>query len=122
MLLTSPTVTRAQFEAGTGWELKAEGACKGDVCIPLTEPSAGGPDDLVDAMSLAEQMGLPLVVDEPSGLTAIGPESIGARTLATVDAPELTLPDHRNPAAEPEEFSLSSLRGRKVIMVAWSPY
>ena len=29
------TVTTDGFEAGTGWELRAEGACPGDICVPL---------------------------------------------------------------------------------------
>ena len=35
MLLRTPEVTVADFESGTGWELKPEGACRGDVCVPL---------------------------------------------------------------------------------------
>ena len=118
MLITSPTVTRAEFEAGTGWQLKPEGACRGEVCIPLADPpAADGPDSPVDVASLADQMGLPLVADEASGIAALGPASIGARTLVTAEAPELVLPD-----LDGNDFALSSLRGTKVLLVAWSPY
>ena len=39
------------------------------------------------------------------------------RDSATVEAPNLTLPD-----LDGNTFELSSLRGKKVILVAWSPY
>ena len=38
MLLRSLSVPRSEFEAGTGWRLKPEGACQGDICIPLSRP------------------------------------------------------------------------------------
>ena len=57
MLLRSLTVPRSEFEAGTGWRLKPEGACHGDVCIPLSQP-AGDP---VDVARLAKDIGMPLV-------------------------------------------------------------
>ncbi len=113
MLVTSLEIGRAEFESGTGWDLKPEGACKGEVCIPLRET----PGDTVDVASLAEQMGLPVVADSTHGLWAIGPESIGARALATAEAPELCLPDMNG-----NEFRLSSLRGQKVLVYAWAPY
>ncbi len=122
MIFTSPTVSRAVFEAGTGWHLRPEGACKGDVCIPLAEQPPAGHDDPIDVADLASQLSLPVARDEASGVAAVGPESIGAKTLVTAEAPELTLPDWRDFEAGPVEFSLSSLRGRKVLMVAWSPY
>jgi len=114
MLITEPTVSRAEFEEGTGWQLKPEGACRGDVCIPLTDPPAG---DRVDVAALAGQIGLPIVTDETHGVSAVGPASAGARTLVSAEAPELRLPD-----LDGNEFALSSLRGQKVMLVAWSPY
>ena len=65
MLLNSLTVSRADFEVGTGWQLKPEGACKGDVCIPLNPV----PTDTVDVATAAEQMGLPLVEDKAHPLS-----------------------------------------------------
>jgi len=115
MIIDRPEITREAFEHGTGWELKPEGACLGDVCIPL--PDAAASSATVDATALAEHMQLPVVHDEAAGLWAIGPHSIGARTLTSAAAPELRLPDmHGN------EFDLASLRGRKVLLWAWAPY
>ena len=37
MLATSLDVDAAAFEEATGWHLRPEGACKGDVCVPLTD-------------------------------------------------------------------------------------
>jgi hypothetical protein len=113
MILDSLDIDRDAFEAGTGWELKPEGACKGAVCIPLRS----APGSRVDVADVARQMGLPLVADAAHGLWALGPESLGGRALTTAEAPELVLPDVNG-----NEFRLSSLRGQKVLLYAWAPY
>jgi hypothetical protein len=58
-----------------------------------------------------------VVADREAGLWAIGPESLGGRALVSAEAPELVLDD-----LERREFRLSSLRGQKVVLVAWAPY
>lgn len=113
MVLDDLKIPRERFEAGTGWQFKPEGACKGDVCIPLNPP----PEQTVDAADLAERMGLPLVAEAQHGLWALGPESIGGRALTTAQAPDLRLPDLAG-----REFRLSSLLGQKVLVYAWAPY
>ena len=114
MIVESLVIPRSEFEAGTGWELKPEGACRGDVCIPLVDPPEG---DSVDVAALASQMNLPLVTDEHHAVWAVGPASVNGRTLVSAEAPDLALPD-----LDGNLFELSSLRGQKVLMVAWSPY
>ena len=113
MLLRSLRVPKNEFEAGTGWTLKPEGACQGDVCIPLSKP-AGDP---VDVRQVANDIGMLLVEASEHGLWALGPASIGSRALATAEAPELTLPD-----LDGKPFKLSNLRGQKVLLFAWAPY
>ena len=113
MLLRSPHVSKSEFEASTGWHLKPEGACQGDVCIPLSQPVG----DVVDVARVAQDMGMPLVASPDHGLWALGPASIGSRALASAQAPELVLPD-----LDGHEFRLSSLRGQKVVLFAWAPY
>ena len=98
------------FAAGTGWEIKPEGACKADVCVPLGR-------DAFDALGAAERLGMAVVHDPAAGLWAFGPESLGGRALVSAVAPELVLSD-----IDGREFRLSSLRGQKVVLVAWAPY
>ena len=118
MILRSPTISTGDFERETGWQLKAEGACKGDVCIPLPDfPQSEKAEENVDAVAIARAMGLPVVEDTEHGLISIGPESIGARALSTVEVPEVILPDLTG-----NNFALSSLRGQKVLVYAWAPY
>ena len=113
MLLRSLNIPRSEFEAGTGWSLKPQGACQGEVCIPLAQPVG----DLVDVASVAGAIGMPLAASPEHGLWALGPASIGARALTSAEAPDLRLPN-----LDGEEFRLSSLRGQKVLLYAWAPY
>ena len=113
MIIERLELDPAELAAGTGWELKPEGACKGDRCVPFPE---GVGKDLVDARLVAERLGMALVADERHGLWALGPEA-GGRALASAQMPELELPDrHGRP------FSLRSLRGTRVVMVAWASW
>jgi len=113
MLLRSLHIPKSEFEAGTGWLLKPEGACQGDVCIPLSQRAG----EIVDVASIARDMAMPLVAAEQHRLWALGPAAIGSRALASAEAPDLTLPD-----LDGKPFSLSSLRGQKVLLYAWAPY
>ncbi len=109
VILERLEVDPAELAARTGWEVKPEGACKADRCVPLPE----GP---LDARELSRRLGMALVADERRGLWALGPES-GGRALLSAQMPDLELPDrHGRP------FSLRSLRGTRVVMVAWASW
>jgi len=111
MILEQIDIDAREFTAGTGWEIKPEGACMGDVCVPLQ--SEGG----FDLRSTAQRLRMALVHDAKEGLWALGPASLGSRALASAEAPDLALPDF-----DGNEFRLSSLRGQKVVLVSWAPY
>lgn len=113
MLWQTPTVAKTDFEQQTGWTFKPEGACKGEVCVPLP----GEPGETLELADIAETLGMPLVVDENHGLYALGPESVGSRALTSAEAPPLVLPD-----VDGKPFDLASLRGQKVLVYAWAPY
>jgi hypothetical protein len=117
MILTELTVEPDAFEAGTGWAITPEGACKAELCVPL--PAAARTDDgRVDATVIAERLGMPLIADRDRGIWGLGPDTaVTGRALTTAVAPELELPD-----ADGSPFRLSSLRGQKVMLLAWSSW
>jgi hypothetical protein len=113
MILDRLEVTPDELERRTGWELKPEGLCKDDRCVPLP---AGAADGLVDVTVVAERLGMPLVHDERHDLWALGPEA-GDRVLASAELPPIVLAD-----VERRPFDLSSLRGEKVLIAAWASW
>jgi hypothetical protein len=108
MILDRIDAPPADLERRTGWAIKPEGACRGDVCVPLRSPFELG--------DLAARLRMSLVHDEAHGLWALGPESQG-HALASAELPDIVLPGR-----DGRDFALRSLRGTKVIMVAWASW
>jgi len=117
MLLDSLRVDVADFEARTGWSVQPQGLCQGDVCLPL--PADAVDNGMLDVRAVAERAGMPLVADEGRAVWALGPATAATgRALSSAVAPELELPDIRTG----ERFRLSSLRGQKVLLLAWASW
>src|SRR5215472_3194985 len=108
MILDRLDVAPAELEPRTGWSIKPEGACRAHVCVPLDAP--------FDVRQLAQRLGMALVHDEKHALWALGPES-GGHALTSAELPEIVLPDRHG-----QDFTLSSLRGSKVMMVTWASW
>jgi hypothetical protein len=116
MILTSlDHVTADEFAAGTGWAPKPQGLCRGEVCVPA--PDALRDDNTVDVTAAAQRLGMPIVHDATHGVWALGSATTNGKALATATAADPTLLTRSG-----ERFQLSSLRGRKVVLVAWSTY
>lgn len=113
MLLERDTIAAAEFAAGTGWKIEPQGACLGHECVPLRDLDPSGP---MPVEALAAAMGMPLVHDADHGIWALGPRSAGS-VLASAEAPALVLDDFGGDA-----FDLASLRGRKVLLIAWASW
>jgi hypothetical protein len=108
MILDRLDAPPPQLPARSGWSIKPEGACRGDVCIPLRAP--------FDVRDLAARLGMALVHDERHRLWALGPES-GCKALSSAQLPDIVLPDRHG-----RDFALRSLRGTKLFMIAWASW
>ena len=115
ILSTLADITAADFAAATEWHPKPEGMCRGEVCVPA--PGALRADGTVDIGQATQRLGMPLVHDEQHGVWAVGPASFAGSALTTAVAADPPLTTRNG-----EIFRLSSLRGRKVVLVAWSTY
>ncbi len=115
MILHELTTTVDAFWEATGWEPKPEGLCRGEVCVPA--PGSLRADGSVDVAAAAARLGMPLVHDDEHGVWALGPATATGHALPSAVAadPELATLDGT-------PFRLSSLRGRKVVLVAWTSY
>lgn len=112
MIVDSPELAVEAFERETGWVLKPEGACRGPICVPM--PPQG---PTVDIAVVADRLGMGLVHDGRHGLWALGPSTVSGRALESPEAPDFTLPD-----LDGRPFRFSSLRGQKVVLVAWASW
>ncbi|CAB4886910.1 unannotated protein [freshwater metagenome] len=116
MILESLEGVRAVDVADrTGWMAKPEGMCRGDVCVPA--PGALRSDGTIDVPTAADRLGMPVLHDASHGVWALGPATATGRALSTAAAADPTLIDR-----DGNPFRLSTLHGRKVLLVAWSSY
>ena len=117
MILDELVVDAGAFAARTGWDMKPQGACKGEVCVPMPpEVRVGG--NRLDVRVVSERLGMPLVHDETHGVWALGPETaLTGRVLGTAEMPPVVIPD-----ADGDPFDVSTLRGQKVLLVAWASW
>lgn len=117
VILHDLAVDEHEFEARTGWAITPQGACKAGACVPL--PAESRLDNgRLEASVLSERLGMPLVADQAHGIWSLGPETaVTGRALTSAVAPDLVLPD-----ADGNPFKLSSLHGKKVLLVAWASW
>ena len=108
-------VTADDFATATDWQPTPQGLCRGDVCVPA--PGSIRDDGTLDVGVVSQRLGMPVVHDEAHGVWAVGPATTSGHTLSTAVAA-----DHELITRDGSPFRLSSLRGRRVVLVAWSSY
>ena len=113
MILDSLVIDAETFSRLSGWQAKPEGMCKDERCVPVAKRS----DGLVDVADFADRLKMPILHDDKHGLWAVGPEGGGGKFLQTAVCPEIVLPD-----LDDNPFRLSSLHGKKVLLVAWASW
>ncbi len=110
------TLAPEAVRAALGWELKPEGLCRGQVCVPVRDDRIAESGIALDA--LANALGRPLALDAENHVAALGASADVRRAqFASLEAPDFELPDlagamHR----------LSDHSDKKVLLVAYASW
>ena len=112
----------SELHAATGWELRPEGACRGEVCVPIPRGREGEflreRPARFNLAALARLLGQAVVHDDAHGVWAFG-ESADARSqvMRSLQAPDFALPD-----LDGRLHALADYRGKKVFLVFWASW
>ena len=132
-VLTETTRTRVDAPAGaalwlnasdaeraTGWALKPEGLCRGEVCVPVPPGEVGTylDEGRVNLSAFAARLGNPCVSTDDGDVWFVG-EGADARNEAmqSLAAPDFTLPD-----LDGRRHSLSDFRRMRVLLITWASW
>jgi hypothetical protein len=101
-----------------GWELKPEGLCRNDVCVPVKDAAALFRGDRLDVAAVAAALGRPAIVDAPAGIAAVAlPAERRQQALDGLRAPSFTLSD-----LDGKPHQLREWRGNKKLLVAFASW
>lgn len=113
-------LARDEVEPATGWTLKPEGLCQGDVCVPTPQSDTGNfvSGDDVNIAAWWKHMRRPVLHDAAGETWMLGTGADErARALQSLEAPDFTLPD-----LDGAMHSLSDYRGKRVFLMTWSSW
>ena len=100
------------LERALGWHLTPDGLCRDATCIPMPPASE------LALGQIAHALGRPVVVDVEERAAYLGVSAHErASALASLDAPDFTLPD-----LDGRPHSLHEHRGKKVLLVAYASW
>ena len=101
-----------------GWELKPEGLCRGDSCVPVRDRAALFVGEQLDLAQVAHALGRPAVIDAEAGLAVVAlPSEQRRRALDDLVAPAFTLDD-----LDGNPHTLDEWRGKKKLLVAFASW
>ena len=108
----------AAVKDALGWEYHDGQLCSDMMCIPIADASALMREGAIELGGFANALDRPLALDVAERAACLGASARErADALASLDAPDFTLPDlHGTP------HTLSSYRGKKILLVVWASW
>lgn len=108
----------ARLPAALGWELKPQGLCKGERCVPLSGRKDLVSEQGIDLALLSTLLSRPLAIDVEENVAVFGASAVDrSARLASLEAPDFALPD-----LEGRIHRLSDSRGKKVLLIAYASW
>jgi hypothetical protein len=103
--------------SAVGWEMRPEGMCAGQVCVPQPPGEAWSDGSQFNLSAFARHIGLAEAAAPDRGVAAYEAPRQRQSGPGTVEAPDFTLPD-----LDGNLHSLSDYRGQKVLLLAWASF
>jgi hypothetical protein len=99
-----------------GFELKPQGMCREEICVPV--PRAMSRGDQFNLTAFAARVGQKVIADPAARVWSFGeiPVVQGAYVESRI-APDVTVPDRKGTPVR-----LSQFRGKKVLLVTWASW
>ena len=113
-------ISLSELKAVSGWELKPEGVCKDEVCVPVPDARRQAliHDEEFKLTEFARLIEQPVAHDENHGVWYFGPAAWEWKSrLTSRVAPDFSLPDLSG-----HLHSLSELQGKKVFLLFWATW
>jgi hypothetical protein len=116
-------ITTTDLTRATHFALKPQGVCRDQLCFPIPKARAGefvrkGPGATrFNLLAFAQLVNQPVAHDATLSTWYFGLRSDQRAGLASLQAPDFTLPDMAG-----KMHSLSDFRGKKVLLVTWASW
>lgn len=104
----------------TGWELKPEGLCRDDICVPVPANTAAQyvRGDAVNVVAFWQRLGRPVRHAADASVWVLGDAAADrSQALRSLEAPDFLLPDLSG-----KRHALSEQRGKKVLLWTWASW
>jgi len=98
------------------FEVKPQGACRADICIPLAKDMVHG--EYMNLTAFAHKIRQAVVADSSAHVWSFGEiEALRGSFLNGRVAPDVTVPDRKG-----RPVRLADFRGKKVLLVTWASW
>ncbi len=113
-----PYIASADVQKVLGWEVKPEGLCKGETCIPVAGKVDFKDEHTLNLKDAAALVGQPSLSSAEEKIITIGqPHAVRSKALKDRIAPDFTLPNISG-----TDQALSDWSGKKRLLVAFSSW
>ena len=116
-------ISTSDLTRATRFELKPQGVCRDQLCFPVPKSRAAefvrkdARTTSFNLLAFAQLVGQPAAHDDVLSTWYFGLRSDQRQGLASLQAPDFTLPDMAG-----KTHSLSDFRGKKILLVTWASW